>query len=236
MRKGGGHYRATRKRVRVRYKQAPSAPHYEYVPKQKVVVYDPQVVYEPHVTYTPHVVYEARVVHKARPTVSHDYHSRPVYRPEPARPVYEGPVTTTEETVLNDYDGHGVLVYRPISRGHKHKRRRAHRAHHKAHYGHTRHKYRAKRHHRRRAAHVRHRKVAAPRYYHSAPAYHYDAHQPAQVYVVKRSRRGKIHKRTPLFGSKASYRRKVVRVRHRKRVHRRVCSSFAHVSHRKRRH
>lgn len=208
MRKGGGHYRVSRHKVRVHYKQQAVASHYEYVPTQRVVVYEPHLVYAPKVVYTPQVVYKKKVVRKVKRLKQHAYHTRPSYRAAPAPTHYEGPVMTTEEAVHRDYDGHGILVYRPVKRGHKRKYRRKHQ-------------------HKRRA-HGSYKYPPVLPAYHPEPKYHYGEHQPVQVYVVKRRR---IRKKTPIFGSKSVVRHKTVRGRYRKVRHRR-----AHRTHKKHTH
>ena len=213
VRNGGGHYHASRKRVRVHYKQHAVAEHYEYAPAQKVVVYEPHVVYEPRVVYEKKVVHKARVIKKRRAYVRPRYHAAP-------RPYhYEGPVMTTEETVHTDYDGHGVLVYKPVDR-----RARRKAAHRHGHYATHKRKHYRKRYHKRRKTRS-HRRYAAPPVvpaYQGEPHYSYGAHQPRTVYVIKRRRTGPIHRKIPLFGSKKTYRHKV----HRK--HRR-CSPCGYV-------
>ncbi len=234
VRKGGGHYHASRRKVRVHYKQRAIASRYEYTPSQRVVVYEPQLVYARKVIYEPQVVYKKKVVRRAKIVRRRDYHTRPSYRSAPAPYRYEGPVMTTQETVHTDYDGHGVLVYRPVKRAARHKPRRARRhGHYRAH----KRTYRRKHHHKRQRhktrGHGSYRYQPVLPAYHPAPSYHYSAQQPVQVYVVKRRR---IHKKIPLFGSKSSVRRKTVRGRYRTHRHRRACTHCGHAAHKKSRY
>ncbi|MEM8689030.1 MAG: hypothetical protein AAGF81_16995 [Pseudomonadota bacterium] len=202
VRQGGGHYRASRKRVRVHYKQHAVAEHYEYAPAQKVIVY------EPHVVYQPKVVYEKKVVHRAKVIKTRKTYIRPKYHAVPRPDHYAGPVMTTEETVHRDYDGHGVLVYKPVERRARHKAKRRHK-----HYGAHKRKYSHKRYHKRRKSHSRKYYAARPVVpaYQGEPRHSYGTHQPKTVYIIKRRRTGPIHKKIPLFGSKKSYRHKVYR-------------------------
>lgn len=276
VRAGGGSYRATREPVRVHYEQAPAVSQYEYVPQEEVIVYQPQVEYVPQVVYEPKVVYEVKHTRRAVVVPSHEYHTRPTYQPAPQAPVYEGPVTSTEETVYNDYDGHGVLVYEPKRRTHRREHRRDRKQAGHDHYQQApayaygdeqptqvvvvnrrkagqihkktplfdstktyEHKtYRQKvvvershkrvhRKYRRRAVHVRYRKQIAHGHYPQAPDYAHAGQQDVRVVVVKRRKAGRIHRKTPLFGTTKTYRHK---------IYRRTCSQCGHVVHKKRRH